>query len=112
MSKTLKEIKGSLPNIDSEKVEIYSDELDRILALKTLFQSEGGKELIKVLRNNCAVTLQKLIVKSKDSPDLQSLLGLISSYSANIDLLSQIQDIKMEEEIRTQLDEAVKEAFR
>jgi hypothetical protein len=48
--------------------------------------------------------------KAKIDPTLESLLGLISAYSANIDLLSSLQDIKMEEEIRAQLDEAVKSA--
>jgi hypothetical protein len=112
MGKTLKEIQSALPDLHSEKVKDISDELDRILAIKKLFNSEGGKELITVLRNNCTITLRKLIIKAKENPDLPSLLGLIAMYSANIDLLSTIQDISIEEELRKQLDEAVQEAYR
>ena len=112
MKKTLREIKSGLPELNSEKVEIISDELDRVLSLKLLFTSEGGLELIKVLRNNCAVALNKLVAKSKDNPDLPSLLGLISSYSANVDLLGQLRDVSSEEELRDQLDEAVREAMQ
>ena len=112
MAKTYKEIKKALPDLENNKVKDISDELDRILAIKTLFQSEGGKELINVLRNNCSVTLRKLILKAKENPDLQTLLGLIAMYSANIDLLSTVQDISIEEELREQLDFAVKEAYR
>lgn len=111
MSKTYKEIKKALPDLESNKVADISNELDRILAIKTLFQSEGGKELINVLRTNCSTTLRKLILKSKDNPDLPTLLGLIAAYSANIDLLSTVQDISIEEELRLQLDEAVREAY-
>ena len=110
--RTYEEIKDALPTIDSEKVEILSDELDRILRIKELFQSAGGKELIGILRSNCSVSLRKLILAAKDSPDLQTLLGLISTYSANMDLLSTVQDISFEEEMRLQLDEAVKDAYR
>lgn len=109
--KTHDEIQKSLPNLKSEKVKDIADELDRVLAIKTLFQSEGGKQLITVLRNNCSVTLRKLVIEAKNNPSLPILLGLISAYSANIDLLSTVQDISMEEELRNQLDEAVKEAF-
>lgn len=109
--KTYKEIKKAIPKIDSEKVEIISDELDRILAIKKLFQSEGGKELITVLRNNCSIALRKLMVKAKDNPSLPELLGYISTYTANMDLLSTVQDISLEEELRVQLDEAVVEAM-
>ncbi len=109
--KTISEIKKALPGIESTKVEDISNELDRILAIKTLFQSDGGKELINVLRNNCSIVLRKLILKAKENPDLPTLLGLIASYSANIDLLATVQDISLEEELRQQLDEAVKEAY-
>lgn len=110
--KTFKEIKKSLPKLESNKVEDISDALDEILAIKSLWQSDGGKKLINVLRNNCSITLRKLIIKAKENPDLPSLLGLISTYSANIDLLATVQDISIENELRLQLDEAVKEAFR
>ena len=111
-SKTYSEITDALPDLKSEKVKDISEELDRILAIKTLFESDGGKELITVLRNNCSVALRKLILKSKDNPDLPTLLGLISMYSANLDLLSTMQDISLEDEIRRQLDEAVIEVSR
>lgn len=110
MAKTYQEIKKSLPSIKSQKVEDMSDELDRILAIKTLFQSEGGKELITVLRNNCAKALRIAIIAAKNG-DNQKLTSTILDYSANIDLLATVQDISMEEEIRNQLDESVKEAF-
>lgn len=113
MKKTLREIKSSLPGIEvSEKVELLSDELDRILAIKRLFDSEGGAELIKLLRENCFVTLRKLIVTAKSEPDLGKLLSLIAVYSANVDLLASMQDISSEDEIRKQLDEAVKEIYK
>ncbi len=110
-NKTIKEIKTALPDLESEKVEIISDELDRVLGLKALFKSDGGKELIKVLRDNCIRALTALVAESKDKPDINTILGLISTYSANIDLLAQLQEIKFEEELRNQLDDAVKEAM-
>lgn len=109
--KTYKEIKKSLPELKSEKVEAISDELDRILAIKKLFESEGGKELIIVLRNNCSIALRKLVTKAKENPSLPELLGLISSFSANLDLLATMQDIPLVDELRDQLDEAVKDAM-
>lgn len=111
MARTKKEIKKALPNIDSNKVDVLADELDRILSIKKLWNSEGGEQLLTVLRNNCFVTIRKLIELSKDKPDLPTLLGLISAYSANLDLLSTVQDIAIEDELRIQLDEAVKEAM-
>lgn len=111
MKKTIREIKKGIPEIESQKVEDIAETLDSILATKRIFTSEDGKVLLKVLRNNCASYLTQLIMKSKDNPDLSSLLGLIAAYSANLDLLAQMQDIKMEEELRNQLDEAVREAM-
>ncbi len=108
--KTYKEIQEALPNLANEKVETMSDELDRILAIKTLFQSEGGKELITVLRNNCAISLRKAIINAKKG-EAHELIAAVLDYSANVDLLATCQDISMEEEVRTQLDEAVKEAL-
>lgn len=110
-NKTLKEIKTALPDINSEKVEDLSNALDDVLSVKRIFTSSDGQVLLKTLKNNCSLYLLKLISVSKDNPSLESLLALISAYSANIDLLSQLQDIKIEEEIRNQLDEAVKEAL-
>lgn len=110
MKKTFQEIQEAIPNLASEKIETMSDELDRILAIKTLFLSEGGKQLITVLRNNCSVALRRAIVNAKKG-ESQELIATILDYSANIDLLSTCQDISMEEEIRSQLEEAVKEAL-
>lgn len=107
---TRNDIKKALPDLESEKVDVLSDELDRVLAIKTVLKSDGGKELINVLRANCFITLRKLIIESRDKPSLESLLGLIAAYAANMDLLSELQDVSMEEELRAQLDEAVKEA--
>lgn len=109
MGKTYKDIKKALPDIEGEKVKVLSDELDRILAIKTLFQSEGGKELITVLRNACAVTLRKAILAAKCG---DSTVSFLLDYSAHMDLLSTVQDISIEEELRLQLDEAVKEAYQ
>lgn len=109
--KTIREIKTALPGIESEKVDVLADELDNILALKELFTSDGGKVLINRLRDNCSVALRKAIVAAK-SGDTDKLIPFILDYSANINLLSSIQDISMEKEIREQLDEAVKEAYR
>ena len=110
MKKTYKDIKKSLPDLDSKKVEEISDELDKILAIKTLFQSEGGKELINLLRNNCSVAIRKAVIAAKNADD-KLMHAMLMDYSANIDLLSTVQDISLEEELRLQLDEAVKEAF-
>lgn len=107
---TLEEIKKALPGIESTKVEDISAELERILAIKKLFQSDGGKELINVLRGNCSVSLRKAIIAAKNGED-KLLYSAILDYSSNIDLLSTVQDISIEEELRQQLDEAVKEAY-
>ncbi len=109
--RTIKEIKEAIPDLNSEKVEVISDTLDSILALKKLWKSEGGQELINVLRNNCFVALRKLITAAKNNPTLESLLSPTFEYSSNMDLLSTIQDISTEKELREQLDEAVKEAM-
>lgn len=111
MGKTSKEIKKALPDLESEKVEVLSDELDKILAIKGLFESEGGKVLLDVLRSNCARVLRKSVLAAK-SGDKDSLMASVLEYSANLDLLSSVQDISMEQEIRKQLDDAVKEAYR
>jgi len=110
MKKTISEIKKALPNIKSEKVEVIADELDRILSIKKLFQSDGGKELITLLRNNCSVSLRKAIICAKKGEE-KELISLILDYGANMNLLSSVQDISLEEELRLQLDEAVKEAM-
>ena len=113
--RTFKEIKSSIPAIEKadgvEKVEVLSDELDRILAIKRVFESEGGKELITVLRNNCYNSIKKALSIAKDNPDLTKLLSALFEYSANLDLLATVQDIGIEDELRAQLDEAVKEAM-
>jgi len=110
MGKTLKEIKKALPELESDKVKDISIELDRILSIKNLFASDGGKELIGVLRNNCSIALRKAIIAAKNGDD-KLLSANILDYSANMDLLATVQDISMEDELRLQLDEAVTEAF-
>lgn len=109
MKKTYREIKKALPNLESNKVEEIADELDKILEIKALFQSDGGKQLITLLRNNCSVALRKSIVAAKNA-DKELLMASILDYSSNMDLLSTVQDISIEEELRKQLDEAVIEA--
>lgn len=108
--RTIKEIKAAIPDLKSEKVEILADELDRIETLKAVFDSEGGKMLITLLRQNCEASLMHLRGALADRPSLDVLMGHIAQYNANTDLLAQLQDISVEEEIRRQLDEAVKEA--
>jgi len=112
MTKTYKEIKEALPTIESEKVEDYSDALDRTLSLKSLFKSSGGKILIEELRDTCATTLNKLVIAANETPELPLLLSLIQKYSANVKVLMKAQDIKMEDELREQLDKAVEEAMK
>lgn len=113
--KTIKDIKKSLPGIETspgaEKVEVLADELDRILAIKRLFKSEGGEDLLNVLKGNCAKSLLKLIQVAREKPELNLLLSIIFDYAANMDLLATVQDIGIEDELRIQLDEAVKEAM-
>ena len=110
MKNTIRDIKKVIPNLQSEKVEVLADELDRIQALKTLFRSDGGQQLIGVLKRNCAAALRKLYSAMDDKPTLEILMGLIARYTANLDLLAELQDVTIEDEIQTQLDEAVKEA--
>lgn len=110
MPKTIKEIKRALPDLNSEKVEAISDELDRILALKTVFSSEGGQLILTTIKNNCSKALRQSILAAKKG-DKDLLMASVLDYSANLDLLSTVQDISLEEEIRTQLDDAVREAF-
>jgi hypothetical protein len=110
-SRTIKEIKEALPGINDEKVEVLSDELDKVLALKRLWSSEDGEQLLTVLRNNCSVALRKATILAEQG-DKDKLLAMVLKYSANMDLLSTIQDISTEDELRKQLDEAVKEAMR
>lgn len=108
--KTLNEIKSALPDLKSEKVEDYANELDRILAIKRVFQSEDGKEVLNVLKDNCSIALRKAVISARKG-DKDTLLALILDYAANIDLISQVKDISMEKQLREDLDEAVKEAY-
>ncbi len=107
---TIKEIKEALPDLKSEKVETISDELDKVLALKRLWTSKDGQQLLTVIKNNCSIALRKATVLAEKG-DKDSLLAMVLKYSANMDLLATIQDINMEQELRTQLDEAVREAM-
>ena len=108
---TLRDIKKAAPDIKSEKVDVLADELDRIQALKNLFRSDGGVQLLNVLRRNCAASLLKLYGAMDDKPTLEALMGIVACYRANLDLLAELQDVTTEEEIQTQLEEAVKEAL-
>lgn len=104
---TLSDIEKALPGIKSDKVVIIAEELEKVLAIKKLFQSEGGAQLITVLRNNCSMALRKASIAAKKG---ESANPFILDWQANMDLLGTVQDISMEEELREQLDEAVIEA--
>lgn len=108
MGNTIKEIKKALPDINSEKVDILAEKLDNIKAIKGLFQSEGGKVLIREMRSGCSTAIRKAVIAAKAGEDPTPF---ILDYGARIDLLSNLQDISMEKEIQQQLDEAVKEAY-
>jgi len=108
--KTYKEIVKALPEISSPNVEDLADAIDDVIAIKNLFQSDGGKLLIEKLRTNCSHAITKAIYYAKNGlPDLVVISVL--DYSANIDLLSKLQDISMEKELREQLDELVKDEY-
>lgn len=111
IGETYKEIKDAIPELDNEKTKVISDELDKVLALKRLWKSADGEQLLTVLRNNCSISLRKLVMIAKTDPKIENLLSVIFEYSSNMDLLATIQDISTEEELRTQLDDAVKEAI-
>lgn len=107
---TLIEIEKALPGIKSDKVEVLSEELERILSIKKLFQSDGGKELINLMRSNCSTSIRKAVIAAKASKEREAVIFLLE-YSASMDILSSVQDISLEAELRAQLDEAVKEAY-
>ncbi len=104
---TLKEISDALPNLKSEKVVDISIELEKILAIKALFQSPGGEILIEKLRHNCALALRKALITARKGENANPF---ILDFGANVDLLAVMQDISLEEELRQQLDDAVIEA--
>lgn len=107
---TFKDIKAGIPELESEKVEVIADTLDSVLAMKRLWSSNDGKELLEVLKHNCAVSLRKATMAA-EAGDKDLLLAVVLKYAANMDLLATLQDISSEAELRTQLDEAVKEAM-
>ncbi len=109
---TLKEIKSALPNLKSQKVEDIANEVDRVLALKRIFTSEDGKELIAELRDSSITAIKKLINAYKNSPDLSLLMGLCAVLDSNFSMLMKMKDISLENELRDMLDEAVIEASR
>jgi hypothetical protein len=110
--KTYNEIKSAIPDLESEKVEVYADELDRILSIKRLFTSEDGKVLLGELRDECASLINQLTVSYKKNPNINELISIIANLDSKLSILMKVQDISMEEELRVQLDEAVKEAFK
>lgn len=91
------------------KVLEIEEDLNKILELKGLFQSKGGEQLILLLRNNCAEAIGGLLNEVNGTPNLDRLVSLVHKYSANISLLSAMQDISLETEIRNQLDQAIQE---
>lgn len=106
-SSTLREINHALPNLKSEEVADIATELDRVLSIKTLFQSDGGEVLISKLRTNCSVALRKALIAARKGDNGNPF---ILDWGANADLLASVQDISLEEELRLQLDEAVLKA--
>lgn len=110
--KTLNQIKIALPNLKSEKVSDIADELDRVLVIKRIFESEDGKELIKELRESALDTIKKLIIAYKNTPDLSTLMGLCAILDSNFSMIMKMRDVSMEKELRDMLDSAVIEASR
>ena len=108
-SPTLREIRSSLPDLESEKVADIATELDNILAIKKLFQSDGGDILIKDLRLRCSNALRKALLCAKEGGNASPF---ILDWGANMEVLSRVQDISLEEELRLQLDDAVIEVSR
>lgn len=110
-NKTITEINKALPNLKSEKVSDYANELDRVLALKRIFESEDGKELINELRETIVSTISKL-TKVYKTADLSTMMGLCAVLDGNFNMLMKMKDISLEDEIRKDLDLAVLEASR
>lgn len=109
MSRTLNEIKEAIPE-PSQKIEILAHEFDRVQNLHVLISTDGGKELVLSLREQCATLIGKLLrTAQEDKPDLISLLSIISQYSARLELLSLLRETTTLKEIDEQLQEAVKE---
>lgn len=108
--KTLNEIEASLPGIKSEKVKDHADALDKILAVKRVFTSKDGQEVLTTIKDNCSIALRRAILAAKRGDTIE-LMGYVLDYSANVDLISRLKDISLESEIRNQLDDAVKEAY-
>jgi len=106
MGKTQRQIKEALPDVENKEVDSLAEQLDKILAIKSLFKSEGGKVLIGYLRDNCSVAIRKATIAAKSGDDT---VPYLLDYSAYMDLLTTIQDISMEAEIEEQLEKVVKE---
>lgn len=67
----MKSQKISTPLTDD--VEILADELDRLKSIRNVWESDGGKELIGILRNTCAGHINKLRTLTVE-PDLSQIL--------------------------------------
>jgi len=106
-SPTLREINHALPDLKSEKVADIAIELDKILSLKKLFQSDGGAVLIEDLRSKCSIALKKALISAREGGNPTPF---VLDWGANMDVLTRVQDISLEEELRNQLDDAVIEA--
>lgn len=109
-NKTYNDIKKALPDIDSEKVETISNTLDEILNIKKIFEMDEGKVFMQVLKDNCSIALRKAIIEARNTEPDKVLIHILN-YAANAELLSKFRDVSLEKEIRSQLDEAVKEEY-
>ncbi len=112
MTKTKNLIKSALESQKistplTDDVEILADELDRIKSIKNVWDSDGGKELINILRDTCAGYMNKLRTLTVE-PDLSQILWCLAQYFATIDLLATIRQVRSLDEVQEQLDEAVK----
>ena len=95
--------------MSKNKVLEIEQDLNNILELKALFLSKGGEQLILILRNNCADALMALVKEAESTPNYDRMVSMLHKYSANLSMLTAMQDITLEEEIRSQLDQAIQE---
>lgn len=115
-SKTLNQINSAvrskgLEPIKNELLEAHAEALDKILDLKILWSSDGGKQLISLLNQNCEGALNRLVNYSKNRPTLDELMVCVHEYSANVSLLSTLQQLKQEDIIREQVESISKSIY-
>lgn len=99
------EIKKEL-GLENEKINDYSDELDRIRSLRKIYNSKEGKELLKILIDSNKVLLSKAL-SSLDNE--KEVMLCMYQYKANMRLISGLEDLTEEESIQKELEETVKE---